>query len=379
MAHVKLAGSFLCLRKQEFCAPLYAVLLFAAPWVWPVHALAEGGSVQTLYQDWLSGASPSDANQLHYAIGGALGPSSQGAPILPAVTTTQLSITAIIRINDPNLCVIGQSTTDLTSGTWSAADVRCTVSSDQTGAVPGTTQRQIFTTPVGAAPAKFLRLVLQGPTYQDDFSTNPGPLNGRTTANGFGNWTTSDSAFQVGNGQITINSNTPVDYHAATFSLPTLGATDTLSLSITLRPSGSIFTGFGFTPNSGQYVQNNGYNWIYYTGLGHVDPRIQILTGQGPNGAIYSAELTNTALNFDASLATTFQYTYSAAAKTLSITATNGGNSSTLLNNFDASATPLSGYSNFALQFQGQELGTSSNPAYVDSLKVEINPAPRAP
>jgi hypothetical protein len=379
MAHVKLAGSFLCLKKQEFCTLLYAVLLFAAPWVWPVHALAEGGSVQTLYQEWLSGASPTFENQLHYAIGGALGPSSQGVPILPAVTTTQLSITAIIRINDPNLYVIGQSTTDLTSGTWSAADVIRTVSSDQTGAVLGTTQRQIFTTPVGAAPAKFLRLILQGPTYQDDFSTGTGALNGRTTANGFGNWTTSDSAFQVGNGQITINSNTPVDYHAATFSLPTLGATDTLSLSITLRPSGSIFTGFGFTPNSGQYVQNNGYNWIYYTGLGHVDPRIQILTGQGPNGAIYSAELTNTALNFDASLATTFQYTYSAAAKTLTITATNGGNPSTLLYNFDASATPLSAFSNFALQFQGQDLGTDTNPAYVDSLKVEINPAPRAP
>jgi len=380
MAHVKLVGSFLWLKKQEFCAPLYAVLLFAAPWVWPVPALAEGGPVQTPYHDWLLGASPSDLNLLHYVIGGALDPSSQGAPVLPAVTTTQLSITAIIRINDPNVYVIGQSTTDLTSGTWSAADVIRTVSSDQTGTVPGT-QRQIFTTPVGSAPAKFLRLqtTLQGPTYQDDFSTNPGPLNGRTTANGFGNWTTSDSAFQVGNGQITINSNTPVDYHAATFSLPTLGATDTLSLSITLRPSGSIFTGFGFTPNSGQYVQNNGYNWIYYTGLGHVDPRIQILTGQGPNGAIYSAELTNTALNFDASLATTFQYTYSAAAKTLSITATNGGNSSTLLNNFDASATPLEAFQNFALQFQGQDLGTDTNPAYVDSLKVEINPAPRAP
>jgi len=382
MAHVKLAGSFLCLRKQEFCAPLYAVLLFAAPWVWPVHALAEGGSVQALYQDWLLGASPSDANLLHYAIGGALGPSSQGVPILPAVTTTQLSITAIIRINDPNLYVIGQSTTDLTSGTWSAADVIRTVSSDQTGAVePGKTQRQIFTTTVGAGPAKFLRLqtIVQGPTYQDDFSTNPGPLNGRTTATGFGNWTTSDSAFQVGNGQITINSNTPVDYHAARFSLPSLGASDTLSLSITLRPSGPIFMGFGFTPNSGQYVQNNGYNWIYYTGLGHVDPRIQIIPGQGPTGAIYSAELTHPALNFDASLATTFEYTYSAAAQTLSISATNGGSSSILLNNFDASATPLEAFQNFALQFQGQDLGTDTNPAYVDSLKVEINPAPRAP
>jgi hypothetical protein len=374
MAHVKLAGSFLFLRKQEFCAPLYAVLLFAAPWVWPVHAIAEGGSVQTLYQDWLLGASPSVANRLHYAIGGALGPSSQGVPILPAVTTTQLSITAIIRINDPNLYVIGQSTTDLTSGTWSAADVIRTVPLDQTGAVTGKTQRQIFTTPVGAAPAKFLRLILQGPTYQDDFSTNPGALDGRTTASGFGNWT-ADSALQVGSDQITINSNEPVDYHKASFSLPSLGASDTLSLSITLRPSGSLFTAFGFTSGPGEYVANSGYNWIYFASG---NPTIQILT-RGNTGLVYSAALTNPALNFDPLLPTTFQYTYSAPAKTLTITATNGGNPSTLLYNFDASATPLSGYSNFALQFQGQDLGTDTNPAYVDSLKVEINPAPRAP
>ena len=374
MAHVKLAGSFLCLRKQEFCAPLYAVLLFAAPWVWPVHALAEGGSVQTLYQDWLLGASPSVENRLHYAIGGALGPSSQGVPILPAVTTTQLSITAIIRINDPNLYVIGQSTTDLTSGNWIAADVIRTVSSDQTGTVPGTTQRQIFTTPVGAAPAKFLRLILQGPTYQDDFSTNPGALDGRTTASGFGNWT-ADSALQVGSDQITINSNTPVDYHRASFSLPSLGASDTLSLSITLRPSGSLFTGFGFTSGPGEYVANSGYNWIYYASG---NPTIQILT-RGNTGLVYSAALTNPALNFDPLLPTTFQYTYSASAQTLSISATNGGNPSTLLYNFDASATPLEAFQNFALQFQGQDLGTDTNPAYVDSLKVEINPAQQAP
>jgi hypothetical protein len=207
--------------------------------------------------------------------------------------------------------------------------------------------------------------------YEDDFSANPGPLSGRATATGFGNWTTTDTALQVGSGQITINTNAPVDYHAATFALPTLTTNDTLSLTITLRPSGPIFTGFGFTPNSGQYVQNNGYNWIYFASG---NPTIQVLTGQGPTGLIYSAELTNPALNFDPTLPTTFQYTYSASAKTLTITATNGTNSSTLLNNFDASATPLSGFSNFALQFQGQTLGTDPNPAYVDYLKVEVVP-----
>ena len=211
--------------------------------------------------------------------------------------------------------------------------------------------------------------------YEDNFSANPGPLSGRTTATGFGAWTTSDSAFQVGSGQITINTNLPVDYHAASFALPALGATDILSLSITLRPSGSIFTGFGFTSGLGEYVANSGYNWIYYASG---NPTIQILT-RGNTGLVYSAALTNPALDFDPLLPTTFQYTYSASAQTLSISATNGGNPSTLLYNFDASATPLEAFQNFALQFQGQDLGTDTNPAYVDSLKVEINPAQQAP
>jgi hypothetical protein len=212
--------------------------------------------------------------------------------------------------------------------------------------------------------------------YEDNFSANPGALNGRTTATGFGNWTTTDSAFQVGNGTVTINSNTPVDYHAATFALPTLTGNETLSLTITLRPSGPTFTGFGFTPNSGQYVINNGYGWVYYKGLDSGNPNIQIFTGQSVNGQVYSAALTNPALNFDASLPTTFQYTYSASAKTLSLSAVNGTNSSTLLNNLNVSTIPLSGFSNFALQFQGQALSSETNPAYVDYLKVEIVPEP---
>ena len=211
--------------------------------------------------------------------------------------------------------------------------------------------------------------------YEDTFTSNPGALDGRTTASGFGNWTTTDSAFQVGGGQITIDSNTP-NFHAATFALPTLTASDTLSVTITVRPSGANFTGFGFTPNSNQYVINSGYGWVYYEGLGATSPNIQVFSGAGATGAIYSAALTNPALDFDASLPTTFQYTYSASAKTLSLSAVNGTKSSTLLNNADVSTIPLSGFSNFALQFQGQSLGTDSNPAYVDSLRVEVVPEP---
>jgi len=212
--------------------------------------------------------------------------------------------------------------------------------------------------------------------YQDDFSNNTGALNGRATASGFGNWTTSDSAFQVGSGQIRINSNTPVDYHEASFSLPSLGATDILSLSITVRPSGANFMGIGFNPNPATgpspFLTQNGYAWVYYEGLGTGNPNIQIFRGPSTAGAVYAAPLTHPTLNFNPSLATTFEFTYSAAAKTLSLIASNGGNSSTLLNNLNVSTIPLEVFSNFSLQFQGQILGSDSNPAYVESISVSI-------
>ena len=211
--------------------------------------------------------------------------------------------------------------------------------------------------------------------YQDDFSANAGALNGRTTASGFGNWT-AGGAFQVGSDKIAINSNTPVDYHTASFLLPALGATDILSLSVTVRPSGAGFMGIGFTSGPGQYLINSGYAWTYYEGLGAGNPNIQVFKGVGTGNQIYGATLANPALDFNASLATTFEYTYSAAAKTLSLSAVNGSKSSTLLNNLDVSTLPEGSFNNFALQFQGQELNTSSNPGYVDRLSVSIIPEP---
>lgn len=140
--------------------------------------------------------------------------------------------------------------------------------------------------------------------------------------------------------------------------------------------------GIGFTPNAGQYVANSGYGWLYYQGLGAPYPNIQIFTGSangGSVGQVYFAGLENPNVNFDASLPTTFRYTYSASAKTLSITAENGTRSSTLLNNLDVSSVPLSGFSNFALQFQGQTLDSDSNPSFVERLQVEIIPANQKP
>jgi hypothetical protein len=209
--------------------------------------------------------------------------------------------------------------------------------------------------------------------YQDDFSANAGALNGRATASGFGNWT-AGGAFQVGSDKIAISSNTPVDYHTASFSLPTLTANDTISLSITIRPVAPAagFISFGFTPGANQYVNNNGYGIVYTESS--ASPNIQIF--QGPSVGIKPFQSTFSALSLNASLPTTYQYTYSDSAKTLSISATNGGNSSTLLDKYDMSAVPLSGFQNFALQFQSVALGSDPAPAYVESMSISIIPEP---
>lgn len=120
---------------------------------------AVSGTVQTQYQGWLNGAPTNSANQIKYAIGGATNVSAtNGVPSTTTLTSSNLSITAIVRTNDPNLAVFGQSILNLGTGAWITNDVTRTIPADQTGASPGTTQRQTFTTPRGVDTKKFLRL-----------------------------------------------------------------------------------------------------------------------------------------------------------------------------------------------------------------------------
>jgi hypothetical protein len=116
-------------------------------------------SVASAYQGWLNGQPQNSANQLKYAIGGASNAlATNGIAMSNAVTATDLLITAIVRTNDTNLSVFGQSIVNLATGTWGTDDVtRTTEGVDQTG-VPAGNQRQIFSTPRGADGRKFLRL-----------------------------------------------------------------------------------------------------------------------------------------------------------------------------------------------------------------------------
>jgi len=124
----------------------------------PNLAVIVSGAASNNYSTWLNGQPPSAANQLAYAIGGASSPTAtDGIPSVTTLTSSNLSITAIVRTNDPNLTVFGQATTDLSLGPWSTNGVTKTNAADQSG-VPSGTARQIFSTERGTNSRLFLRI-----------------------------------------------------------------------------------------------------------------------------------------------------------------------------------------------------------------------------
>jgi hypothetical protein len=89
-----------------------------------------------------------------------MGATSPGSSIVkPVVTTTSssLSITVIVRINDPKCLMVGEATTSLTA--WPVnSPITGVAAADQSGAVAGVTQKQVFSVDRGTDPKKFLRL-----------------------------------------------------------------------------------------------------------------------------------------------------------------------------------------------------------------------------
>jgi hypothetical protein len=109
------------------------------------------------FTSWSQGAAPNPTNVGLYAIGGASSPTAtNGIPPVTLVDTNFLSITAIVRTNNPSLTVIGQATTDLALGPWSTNSVTWSNTVDQSG-LPFGTARQIFSVP-RTNSSQFLRL-----------------------------------------------------------------------------------------------------------------------------------------------------------------------------------------------------------------------------
>lgn len=209
--------------------------------------------------------------------------------------------------------------------------------------------------------------------YEDSFTSNPGSLNGRATASGFGSWVNSDGALQTGGGLMTVSTNSPVDYHSATFALPTLQSSEILTLSITVRPAGTGFLGIGFTESPGQFLINSGFSWMYTEGVGgQVPSGVQIFRGIGAQDNVY----TGVPAGFDSSLSTTYTFVYDYSARTIGLSATNGAASIVFFSALDVAGLPTTAFNNFALQFQGQNLGSDPTASYVDYIRAEVVPEP---
>lgn len=117
----------------------------------------QGGSS---FESWGGTAQKTNDLLVKYAIGAASGPiASDGTESVVTRTESELSITAIVRTNDPDLTVTGQTRGDLVSGTWDTNDVTTTVG-DQTGVATGF-ERRIYSVPNGAGGKRFLRLFIQ--------------------------------------------------------------------------------------------------------------------------------------------------------------------------------------------------------------------------
>ncbi|AKC82294.1 hypothetical protein IMCC26134_05025 [Verrucomicrobia bacterium IMCC26134] len=95
---------------------------------------------------------------MRYALG-ANGPGDIVAAPVTSATATELSLTAVVRTDDPKLSVLGTTRTDLTSGTWATTGVSGSpagsgTEGDQTGVITG--QRRVYT--VTTTTKTFLRL-----------------------------------------------------------------------------------------------------------------------------------------------------------------------------------------------------------------------------
>jgi autotransporter-associated beta strand protein len=95
------------------------------------------------------------SNLMAYALGASSSNSVVNRPLM-SVNSSNLTLTALVRTNDPKLQTFGNAT--LTLSNWPTNLIVGTPTSDQDGAISGVTQKQEFSVERGTDPRKFLRL-----------------------------------------------------------------------------------------------------------------------------------------------------------------------------------------------------------------------------
>ncbi len=70
-----------------------------------------------------------------YAVGGALSPTGLSESTVTVLDSSKLSLTAVVRTNDPSLSVVGEAGVDLSS--WSSIGVSMVLSTNQNNVPSG--------------------------------------------------------------------------------------------------------------------------------------------------------------------------------------------------------------------------------------------------
>ena len=154
----QLSGAFSNVTFEGFSSSVVPTLVYNSTDgdVWLV--LTSAG---TTFASWSGSSNAATSTTLmSYAVGGAASPTGTSEKMVTTLDASNLSITAIVRVDDTKLSVVGQSATSL-SGPWTnlVQNPTGTASSNQTGVSSGC-ERRTFSVSKGSNSKMFLRLVV---------------------------------------------------------------------------------------------------------------------------------------------------------------------------------------------------------------------------
>jgi hypothetical protein len=110
------------------------------------------------FKQWLGGVAETTELLLKYAIGGASSPTGSSENMVMGLASNKLTLTAVVRTNDPALTIVGDSGVDLSSlSSWSSVGVSSTPSANS-ASVPDGCQRRIYSVDRTNPVREFLRL-----------------------------------------------------------------------------------------------------------------------------------------------------------------------------------------------------------------------------
>lgn len=108
--------------------------------------------VEMSFKQWLGGVAETTELLLKYAIGGASSPTGSSENMVMGLSSNKLTLTAVVRTNDPDLTIVGEAGANLSS--WSSTGV----SSNSSTSAPDGCQRWIYSVDRTNPVRQFLRL-----------------------------------------------------------------------------------------------------------------------------------------------------------------------------------------------------------------------------